>query len=230
MYQSTIWYTARPVSASFARHARMCSAPQNSGTSVISTVPPCRISSSAARPRAGLAESPEKPSDPPHLTPIDSALIGAGVRVIALATGSIASTASRPRFTDPCVPPASWMPMRATGLLSGRCWSLRYFSITVRLVFSHPSPMNTTPPTLGCSAYAASVRSITSMFEPSEQPHPLLWGIATTPSTLGYFALSKIVNSATVAICTASWARTCSSARSAPSCGCRRGHRDAGTP
>jgi len=50
------------------------------------------------------------------------------------------------------------------------------------------------------------VRSITSMFDPSEQPHPLLCGMATTPSTLGNRALSKIVNSATVAICTASCA------------------------
>ena len=47
---------------------------------------------------------------------------------------------------------------------------------------------------------------MTSMLEPSEQPHPLLWGMAVTPSTLGYFALSKSVNSATVAICTASCA------------------------
>ena len=43
------------------------------------------------------------------------------------------------------------------------------------------------------------------MFEPSEQPHPLLCGIATTPSTLGNFSRVYWVNSAIVAICCDSW-------------------------
>ena len=62
--------------------ARMCSAPQNSGTSVIKTVPPERISMSAARPSEGFAEIPEKPSDPPHSNPIHNLLSGAGIRCI----------------------------------------------------------------------------------------------------------------------------------------------------
>src|SRR4029079_7037900 len=50
----------------------MCSAPQNSGTSVMRTVPPCATRRSAAYPSAGLADRPENPSDPPHFTPSTS--------------------------------------------------------------------------------------------------------------------------------------------------------------
>ena len=43
------------------------------------------------------------------------------------------------------------------------------------------------------------------MFDPSEQPQPLLCGIATTPSTLGKRSRLWSVNSAIVAICCDSW-------------------------
>ncbi len=88
----------------------MCSAPQNSGTSVMSTVPPDRTSRSAARPRAGLAESPEKPSEPPHFTPMINSFIDAVLRRASLICGSIAATSLRPRSMTACVPPVSWMP------------------------------------------------------------------------------------------------------------------------
>jgi hypothetical protein len=41
------------------------------------------------------------------------------------------------------------------------------------------------------------------MLEPSEQPQPRLCGMATMPSTCGYFSREKIVYSLIVAICLA---------------------------
>ena len=43
------------------------------------------------------------------------------------------------------------------------------------------------------------------MFDPSEQPQPLLCGMAATPSTFGNFAREYSENSASIAICCDSW-------------------------
>ena len=54
---------------SAARFIRMVSAPNISGTSVSTVVPPCAISQSEKSPTSGLAVIPEKPSEPPHFKP-----------------------------------------------------------------------------------------------------------------------------------------------------------------
>ena len=61
-----------------------CSTPQSSGNSAIITVPPNPTTKSAVCPMAGLAEIPENPSEPPHLTPTRKADKGAGLRVCLL--------------------------------------------------------------------------------------------------------------------------------------------------
>ncbi|MNS75334.1 hypothetical protein D3C72_1088480 [compost metagenome] len=60
-----------------------------------------------AAPRAGLAVMPEKPSDPPHSSPILRWLAGTGCRVAALAAGSMASIARMPAAMVSRVPPVS---------------------------------------------------------------------------------------------------------------------------
>jgi len=54
---------------SAARSIRIVSAPNISGTSVSTVVPPCAISQSENSPTSGLAVMPEKPSEPPHFKP-----------------------------------------------------------------------------------------------------------------------------------------------------------------
>ena len=130
----------------------MCSAPQNSGTSVMSTVPPLRTSRSAARPSAGLAERPEKPSEPPHFTPSDSSsMAGLGARDV------VDHGQHRRHFLQAAVDHR----LRAADLLDAEpddgpsrsmCSCCRYFSTAVRFVFSQPRPMKITPPTFGCVA------------------------------------------------------------------------------
>ena len=59
----------------------MVSAPNISGTSVRTVVPPCETRKSEKTPRSGLAVMPEKPSEPPHLRPTRSFDSGTSVRL-----------------------------------------------------------------------------------------------------------------------------------------------------
>ena len=60
------------VASSLQRSIRMVSAPNISGTSVSSVVPPWRASRSDVQPSSGLAVMPDRPSLPPHLRPMTS--------------------------------------------------------------------------------------------------------------------------------------------------------------
>ena len=68
------------------RSIRSCSDPSNSGNSARSVVPPSALSRSEVCPMPGFAEIPEKPSEPPHLSPTESADNGAAARVARLAS------------------------------------------------------------------------------------------------------------------------------------------------
>ena len=74
--------TVSPRSLSFAqRSIRMVSAPNISGTSVSTVVPPSTSQSQSENsPSNGLAVMPENPSDPPHFNPIRSLDAGTSVR------------------------------------------------------------------------------------------------------------------------------------------------------
>ena len=62
------------------RFIRIVSAPNISGTSVSTLVPPCAIRKSENIPSNGLAVIPEKPSEPPHFSPTRSSDKGTSVR------------------------------------------------------------------------------------------------------------------------------------------------------
>ena len=64
------------VALSRQRSMRIVSAPNISGTSVSSVVPPWRASRSLVAPSSGFAVMPERPSLPPHLRPMTSSLAG----------------------------------------------------------------------------------------------------------------------------------------------------------
>ena len=63
-----------------ARFISSCSAPNISGTSVSSTLPPSDVMRSAMRPSSALALMPLKPSEPPHLWPSTRSDTGHSVR------------------------------------------------------------------------------------------------------------------------------------------------------
>ena len=147
------------------------------------TLPPCRTRRSLAAPSAGLADTPEYPSDPPHCSATVSALSGAGSRTTAFASSSTSRTNAIPASTVLRVPPISWMSMLRTRPAS-RCSCSRppiWFT-------SHPSPITTMWEKLTCRAYPASVRRSTRSGSPSVMPHPVLCVSATTPSTFGHAA------------------------------------------
>ena len=54
------------------RSTSSCSTPLNSGNSERIALPPSATNLSIVAPRVGLAEIPEKPSEPPHSSPIVS--------------------------------------------------------------------------------------------------------------------------------------------------------------
>ena len=68
------------VSRSWQRFIRMVSAPNISGTSVRTVVPPWETIQSEKTPSNGLAVMPESPSEPPHLSPTRSSLTGTSSR------------------------------------------------------------------------------------------------------------------------------------------------------
>ena len=63
------------------REISSCSTPFSSGNSDSTALPPRATNMSEACPRAGLAEMPEKPSEPPHSRPSINLLRGAGSRL-----------------------------------------------------------------------------------------------------------------------------------------------------
>ena len=67
------------------RFMRMVSAPNISGTSVSTLVPPCATSQSLNSPTSGLAVMPLKPSEPPHFRPTRSFDTGTSSRLSSLA-------------------------------------------------------------------------------------------------------------------------------------------------
>ena len=62
------------------RFIRMVSAPNISGTSVNTEIPPCAMRKSEKTPNKGLAVIPESPSEPPHFKPTFSSESGISTR------------------------------------------------------------------------------------------------------------------------------------------------------
>src|SRR6218665_161342 len=89
---SSFW----PTAGLMARRVSMNSTPWISGVSDRMAVPPWRTRMSIAAPSAGLALMPEKPSEPPHSSPMQRWLALTLLRRAALASGSISSTARMP--------------------------------------------------------------------------------------------------------------------------------------
>ena len=73
----TVWSNSSGVRQRFIK---MVSAPNISGTSVRTLVPPWATKKSENIPNNGLAVMPEKPSEPPHFNPTLSSLKGTVVR------------------------------------------------------------------------------------------------------------------------------------------------------
>src|SRR5688572_5387051 len=71
------------------RSQRDCSTPQSSGNSERTGAPPRAARRSAVWPMAGLAEMPEKPSEPPHSTPTMRSEMGQAWRVWSLAWATV---------------------------------------------------------------------------------------------------------------------------------------------
>ena len=145
---------------------RMVSAPNISGTSVSTVAAPCATSASESLPRSGLAVMPEKPSDPPHFSPMRSMLSGRSVGWSHAATDC--SSAS-------IVMPSQYS---SSTFCASRKRTLRGFtlpsSISCRVdiwLFSHPSPSTRTPPALGCVMSEQSNCLVCSWSHPSCE-HP----------------------------------------------------------
>ena len=75
------------------RRQRSCSAPQSSGNSLRTLAPPEAHSKSERRPTTGLALMPEKPSLPPHFTPMVRSEMGQGSRSNRFASATPAKVA-----------------------------------------------------------------------------------------------------------------------------------------
>jgi len=126
------------------RFIRMVSAPNISGTSVSTEVPPCAIRKSLNIPNNGLAVIPEKPSEPPHLRPTRNSLKGTSVRTSLLATSYIWRSIFMPSSTSS--PSIFWVTMYCTRSES----TLPTNSLnTSGWLFSHPRPTTNTAPALG---------------------------------------------------------------------------------
>jgi hypothetical protein len=135
----------------FARCARTCSAPQNSGTSVIRTVPCERTIESAARPSEGFAEMPENASEAPHFTPGPTLPLS---RVRVAFIDGRKHVANRIKATLDCgLRAADLLHANSDQRLADR--SLRASQVAfdhreVRLLTASSSRI--TPPTFGCAA------------------------------------------------------------------------------
>src|SRR3954470_20705080 len=98
-----------PTSGRTARRVSRCSARYISVVSPRTAVPPCATTRSAATPSAGLAVTPELPSDPPHSIARWIFEAGCPVRAHALASGKSWLTAATAASTVREIPPCSWM-------------------------------------------------------------------------------------------------------------------------
>ena len=137
-------------------------------------VPPAPVTASLIRPTRGLAVSPEKPSEPPHLTPSTSVESGTGSRCACAAIPTSSSTRASPSsISSPaaCAPRVRTLAPAAMPGSSRSSW-----------LDSQPRPSSSTPPALGWLASAASRLRVPSRSSPSwEQPKG--WAKACTPST-----------------------------------------------
>ena len=85
------------VASSTQRFMSNCSAPNISGTSVSTALPPSAITRSDSAPTTGLAVMPEYPSEPPHFRPITSLPASTGVRRACAACSISSPSSSMPR-------------------------------------------------------------------------------------------------------------------------------------
>src|SRR6201747_2990188 len=96
-----------PPSRLTARRVNRCSAPYVSGVSDRITVPPWRTRRSLATPSAGLADTPEYPSEPPHCRATVNSLAGTGSRLPPFCSGRASRAAEAPAPTGiPVAPPS----------------------------------------------------------------------------------------------------------------------------
>ena len=147
------------------RFISMVSAPNISGTSVSTDVPPCAMRKSENSPSRGLAVMPENPSDPPHLRPTRNSERGISVRTSWLARLYI----SRSRFMPSAI--SSSLFCATINLMRLSSYSPTNSRNTSGWLFSHPSPTTSTPPALGCSTISRSIFFVFSWSSPScEQP------------------------------------------------------------
>ena len=142
---SSFW----PTSGVMARRVSMNSTPWISGVSLRMAVPPWRTRMSMAAPRPGLAVMPEKPSEPPHSSPILRWLALTVVRRASLAMGSISSMARMPASIVARVPPTSCITIVRSSLPSFSPCESTSESTWLR---SHPRPTMSTPARLGWRA------------------------------------------------------------------------------
>ena len=130
-------------------------------------------------PTAGLEAIPDVASDPPHSIPISSSEIShhSFLTRPACAASSLAALVAFSMVFK--VPPSSWIPKDTTGL-SVIFWifSLNCLCPTV----SHPSPMITTPYTLGLHANPVKIFWDMAVLSATSE-HPVLNTIFTAPLT-----------------------------------------------
>ena len=109
----------------------------------IRLVPPIAVSSLQNLPTRGFAVMPERPSDPPHLKPTMSFDIGTGSRLSAFIASAISARSFFPSATSSS---DSWQTRNFT--LSGSTGPRSSLKESI-VLFSHPSPMTSTPPAFG---------------------------------------------------------------------------------
>ena len=85
---------------------RIVSAPNISGTSVSTAEPPREVIRSATVPQSGLAVTPDRESEPPHLKAILSSDTGTRTR---LSRFTISASSRKSSSPVPISSPASWV-------------------------------------------------------------------------------------------------------------------------
>ena len=147
------------------RFIRMVSAPNISGTSVSTLVPPCATRKSENMPSSGLAVMPEKPSEPPHFKPTRNSLKGISSRWSWIDFGIKFAQQLHAFFVF------------ITHFLGHH----KLYAIPVIVsqnsqntsgwLFSHPRPTTSTAPALGCSTMSRRIFFVFSWSSPNwEQP------------------------------------------------------------
>ncbi|MNN22279.1 hypothetical protein D3C81_1356310 [compost metagenome] len=110
-------------------------------------MPPWRTRISTAAPSAGLAERPEKPSEPPHCMPIIKCSADTGSRRAWSALGSMPSISAMPWSVALLTPPTSWITsfFSISPSTSPSCSKKPWM-----LLRSQPRAITTAPTVLGC--------------------------------------------------------------------------------